>query len=83
MCTEKRTEFSEKTIEETTDELKEKQKNHVWLTPVGGIGLNPQFMRGVIGITAKEAKLVENFLRLGVHIIPEVLRDKGKILLQK
>lgn len=35
-----------------------KRKTLIRLTPVGGISLNPKFVRGVIGIATKEAKLV-------------------------
>ena len=35
-------------------------------------------MRGVIGIATKKAELVEYFLRLGIHVVPEVLYANNK-----
>lgn len=55
-----------------------KNKKRSRLTPVGGISLNSQLVRGVIGIATKKAELVEYFLRLGIHVVTEVLHANNK-----
>lgn len=39
-----------------------------WLTPVGGVGLHAQLVRGVVAVAAEEVELVEHLLRFGVHV---------------